>query len=163
MDEEAITAAAFANYPGIPEDILRRMVVDRQVTTMVNGVTNGIRDINEGKEFLHHRIKEYTMHGQGRNEQVRATWRCWWKTTYHVEWITKPNPPRRGDFTREEPFRKAMREYLNTYPELEPGDVIPKYHECKRAMGNCEVHGAAGPLGMYCHLCVEANVPRKRY
>ena len=24
------------------------------------------------------------------------------------------------------------------------------------------VHGAAGPLGMYCHLCVEANMDRKR-
>ena len=51
MDEEAITAAAFANYPRMPEDILRRMAVDRQVTTMVNGVTNGIRDINESKDF----------------------------------------------------------------------------------------------------------------
>ena len=70
------------------------MAVDRQVTTMVNGVTNGIRDINESKGFLHHHIKEYTIQGQGRDEYVRARWRCWWKTSYHVEWSTKGNPIR---------------------------------------------------------------------
>ena len=34
MDEEARAAAAFANHPQMPEDILRRMVVDMGVALL---------------------------------------------------------------------------------------------------------------------------------
>ena len=120
MDDEARAAVALANYPRMPEDILRRLANDRQVSMMVNGVTNGIRDINTSTEFLHHTLRECSIHGQGRNEYVRANWNWWWKTTFIVEWSTKPNPPRRENYQNQETYQRAAREYLNTCPDLEP-------------------------------------------
>ena len=71
-------------------------------TIMVRGVKNGLRDINESTEFLHHNPNEckvmfnFTRH---RVPQLEASWEAHWKKTYDVV-LTTPRTGPHGDANR---------------------------------------------------------------
>ena len=114
-------------------------------TIMVRGVKNGLRDINESTEFLHHNPNEckvmfnFTRH---RVPQLEASWEAYWKKTYDVVFTTKKAAPNRDQYASEEEYVRDLADY-NKYPDAGPGDVIPVCFEKTRRMGNCIECGAA--------------------